>query len=602
VFGILLLGPAVGFCLLGWRSLEREHSARLREDDALARSVLDQRLTEVREEVERVRRREELRPYFEYQDSFVPLAGDGSALVFQPSPLLAPAPEPFVLGWFQWELYENQALYGGPEVFPRENLPLGEGLRDGYLDALRARLLGASDGGAAREGRVEMHAHWNVSANEERGKLLEEIELGQRLIQQGGRAEGDAVDNAYLRGWQGRASAEGIPVRTTSFSYLAGAAGDAPPLLAWRLVWIPREQSTRREVKRDRVLLQGYALDPGLLLPGAWSAVGRTLLARGDVEGPGSDEGLVEGSLARELGAEAAGRGRRAAILPAAPSPRLVLRARPDRDAARVALEDARRRFLFLVAGLVVVVALGFLVLVRSVRKDLEVARRKEDFVAAITHELKTPLAGIRMYAEMLKEGWVASPEAAEGYATRILDETDRLGHLVDQVLDLAALERGVARLNAAPGDLSEAVRSAVALLEPRAREAGVALDVDAPEGLPAVVFDPRLVRPLVLNLVDNAIKYSARSPTKEVLVAVVREGERTVLRVADRGVGMTAATRRRLFEPFRRAGDELTREAPGVGIGLALVRRYAEAHGARVFVESARGKGTTVEVRFPAG
>jgi two-component system phosphate regulon sensor histidine kinase PhoR len=193
----------------------------------------------------------------------------------------------------------------------------------------------------------------------------------------------------------------------------------------------------------------------------------------------------------------------------------------------------------------------------------------------------------------------VRSPEMANDYATRILSETERLGHLVNQVLDLAALERGVAALNAQVGDLGETAESAVALLGAKAESAGVALTVQVDEGVPEFAFDPQLVRPMILNLVDNAIKYSGKSEHKEVRVRVSREGERVVLSVADRGVGIDPKARKGVFEPFQRAGDEMTRDAPGIGIGLALVKRYAEAHNARVHLVSEPGVGTTVSVRF---
>jgi signal transduction histidine kinase len=204
------------------------------------------------------------------------------------------------------------------------------------------------------------------------------------------------------------------------------------------------------------------------------------------------------------------------------------------------------------------------------------------------------------MFAEMLKHGWAGTAEKSERYATRILDETDRLGNLVDQVLDLAALERGVADVNATVGDLGEAVADAAALMQAKADEAGASLAVDIAPDLPRISFDARLVRPLVLNLIDNAIKYSGRSDIKAVRVSVRAEGERVVVRVADQGEGISPAARKTLFEPFQRAGDEMTRTAPGVGIGMALVKRYADAHRARVVVDSEVGVGTTIAVRFP--
>ncbi len=274
----------------------------------------------------------------------------------------------------------------------------------------------------------------------------------------------------------------------------------------------------------------------------------------------------------------------------------------PDGEALDAAFAVSRMRFLLLMAGVLVVVAVGFGVLTRGLRREIALARRKEDFVAAVTHELKTPLAGIRMYADMLREGWVADEESANRYATRIIEESDRLGSLVDQVLDLAALERGVATANAVPGDLGAAVQGAVHLMESRADQAGVSMTSHVAEDLSPVVFDPRLVRPLVLNLLDNAIKYSEHVETKVVEVTVRRAGDAAVeVVVEDHGVGIDPKAQRHLFEPFHRAGDELTRTAKGVGIGLALVKRYAEAHDARVALESEVGRGTTVTVRFPA-
>ena len=206
------------------------------------------------------------------------------------------------------------------------------------------------------------------------------------------------------------------------------------------------------------------------------------------------------------------------------------------------------------------------------------------------------------MYADMLREGWVPEGQSVSDYAGRIGSETQRLSSLVDQILDLAALDRGVANFRPMPGDLGAAVKQAVDAATPAAAEAGVPVAVDVEDGLPVVSFDPTLVRPLVSNLLDNAIKYSARSDTKDVRVSVRRSTAGGVeVVVADRGVGIAKEDQARLFQPFSRGGREETRTARGVGLGLALVRHYADAHKAKVTLESAAGRGTTVVVRFPA-
>jgi signal transduction histidine kinase len=598
VFALLLIGPAVGFCILGWNSLKREHQYREREMHRTAQDVLTARLRDAVAELERLRERESRRHYYEYQGEYLPREQAGETVSFQRSALNAIPAEPYVLGWFQWELFEESNTQSTPEIFPPARSALKADLLAGYGDALRQRLGRAPETVELRAGtgRVESYRQRVVIANEERGQLQEEIELARK--------QGGDADPSYLRNFGTRARDDPIRVPYTNFKYMVRprtAAG--PPMIAWRMVWIPPEQTQWREVKRARWFLQGYALDPGALLPAEWESIGTAQVRRGDI---GEDEdGLAEGrvfrdSLPRALGAEIAGVDTVAGFLPDVFDRSLTLVSRADYGAARAAWESARNRFLFLVAGLVFVVAVGFFVLVRSVAQEVRLVRRKEDFIAAITHELKTPLTGIRMYADMLREGWVESPEAADTYASRILDETDRLGHLVDQVLDLAALERGVAALNAQAGDMGEAVASAVALMETKAKEKGVALETAIAADLAPVTFDPKLLRPLVLNLVDNAIKYSARAEAKQVRVALDREGERMVLRVQDRGVGIPAAARKALFQPFQRGGAELTRDAPGVGIGLALVKRYAEAHRAKIVLESEPGQGTTVEVRFP--
>jgi signal transduction histidine kinase len=611
LFGLLLVGPAAGISLAGWRSLRSEERVRLEATEREAEDALEDRVEESVAALESIRAAEEARPYFEYQTEYLPQDTLVANWGLQRSPLTKGPQDPRVLGWFQWER-GGKGGAGPPETFG----PAADAWRDGlvasYGYVLTERLARArsdADLSASRETSVPLLV---VKANEERGQILEETQIVENQVRQQAEVvvpmpprsvQSDGVPNApvqshqvltpYLENLLRIAGDEPVPVRSSRFQYLARAPGAAgPPLVAWRLVWIPAVHPEKRSVVRDRWLLQGYALDPGRTFPEDWEGVGGARLRR---DGPdaGSPTGLHRADLARALGAE-----------PLSPdgvadaSLRLV--AAPDLATVRDEGGAARQRFLTWVGGLALVVAVGFAVLLRGVRRDVALARRKEDFVAAVTHELKTPLTGIRMYAEMLREGWVPDGDAAVRYANRIIDESARLGGLVEQVLTLASLDRGLAQARLERGDLGAEVRAAVESMAPRAAQSGVALRMEVPEGLPPVPRDPKLVRPLVLNLVDNGIKYSERSPTKEVTVSLAVEGDRLVLRVADRGVGIPAKARGRLFEPFQRAQDELTRTAPGVGIGLALVRRYADAHGAKVSLDSEEGVGTTVAVRFP--
>ncbi len=594
LFGLLLLVPAVGFGLLGWRSVERERDAHAREIASEARDVVERRLQDVAAGLRTLEARESDRPYYAYQSQFAPEETIFQQLDFQPSPLTKAPEDPRVLGWFQWEL-GAKGVFSGPEVFGPETAAWAPALGAVYGPALEARLAAAPGSVDLRGARRVDHPLRVVKANEERGQLIEEIQLLQN--QQRLAKDESEKKSSYLDTFSRRATDAPVPVRYGAFRYLARPAGlDGPPLVAWRLVWIPGVYAEQREVRRDRWLLQGYALDPGNALPTVWEPVGSVRIVRADLAGSAPAEGRRDDSVASVLGAT---------VLPSGdgvlrPDPRLSLVAVPNQAVIEGAYADARARFLWLLASVVAVVGVGFFVLTRGLRREVALARQKEDFLAAVTHELKTPLAAIRMHADMLREGWVADPDAAVRYASRILDETDRLGHLVDQVLDLAALERGVARAHAVPGDLAACVRDAASLVEARVAARGARLSIETAADLPLVAFDPRLVRPLVLNLLDNALKYGLTDDAREIRVVLSRESDAVLLAVADRGPGIDPSIRRRLFEPFLRAGDEMTRTAPGVGIGLALVKRYAVAHDARIGISSDPGLGTRVEVRFP--
>ncbi len=628
---ILLIGPAAVFSWLGWQSLDREHAVRATELRHEAARVLDRRVRDWMDRIGRIEKREAARAYYAYQDVHLALGVD-QGFLFQRSPLTPPPDEPLLQGWFQWESFPHYGAARTPEVFPEDAHGLAERLRVGYGADLVLRLERAASEVADEDRgvRTRMLPLRVIAANEERGQLSEELRLHQRdsrAMQQAALpgSQADPVERApYIVSFEERTQGEReVAVRVGSFRYLAAPAGfDGPEFVAYRLVSIASTHARSREVRHTRWLMQGYTLDLDQALPSTWQQDGTTQIA--SAAGEPEAQGVMRRSLLSALDADTAvlsgGEGRTEGLAegpgtgsddpagtagaPALPqrNEALILLARADPQAIERDRAKRSRQFFFLLAGLAGLVITGCYVLFRMIRSELHLVRRKEDFMAAITHELKTPLTGIRMYAEMLREGWTENRGAAERYADRIIDESQRLGHLVGQVLDLTALERGVSAMRAVPGDLGEAVRRAVALMGAKAESHGVEMTVQVAEDVPEFPFDPRLVDPLVLNLIDNAIKYGSKSEAPRVEVRVQRSGERVLLQVSDNGPGIDASVRKHLFEPFRRADGELTRDTPGVGIGLALVKRYAEAHRARVTVDSEPGRGTRVRVRFPVG
>jgi signal transduction histidine kinase len=582
------VAPPAILAVLGWRGLAHEERARHEAERAAARQEALAAVDETAARLERIRRAEDARPYFHWQPRIMPadvLVVNGPAFV--ESPLASgkgaspPAGRERPLAWFQWTFASG--VVAGPDVLTAgaPDAPARAAVALAAPDLLpRLRAAPASIELAAA--KASAYPVRIVAANEEVGQLLEELPIAQ---------QSETNQTAYLRNFEQRVGPNGAPpaaeptvaVRATPFRHALVRDDGGGRVVAWRLVWIPgREAQSKRDAPVDRWLLQGYLPDATIDVP----AGGRV---RTDAPAA-ADDGAARVRLAERMPIESAD--------PSLEGPAAL--GVPDVAALRAADRSATWRYALVSGGLLAVVCVGFFVLARSVRKELDAARRKEDFVAAVSHELKTPLTGIRMYAEMLGEGWVPEGGSPREYARRIVDETTRLATLVDRVLAFASLERGVATAAAVPGDLGEAVRAATAACEPASAEAGVPVAVEVEDGLPLVPFDPAFVRPIVANLVDNAVKYSARSETKDVRVAVRRDGDGVVLSVADRGAGIAREDLPRLFAPFQRGGREETRTARGVGLGLALVKRYADAHRARVSLESEPGRGTTVSVRFP--
>jgi len=248
-----------------------------------------------------------------------------------------------------------------------------------------------------------------------------------------------------------------------------------------------------------------------------------------------------------------------------------------------------------LLAGLLVVVGGA---LVWAVRSELAYAARRQDFVAAVSHELRTPLTSIRMYAEMLRDGMVPDPQRQHTYHETITSEAERLSRLIGNVLELSRLEKGRAQPEAVAGELAPLVADAVATLTPHAAAQGVSFVVEVPDGLPPVKVEPDALLQVLVNLMDNAVKFGG--PGEVHLVAEDgRDG--VILRVRDGGPGVPRRQLSQIFEPFYRGERELTRTTKGTGIGLALVRGLVRGMGGEVSARNHPDGGLEVALRLRA-
>ncbi len=263
------------------------------------------------------------------------------------------------------------------------------------------------------------------------------------------------------------------------------------------------------------------------------------------------------------------------------------------------------RRLLELVMVVLscVVVILGLATILVVAERERRVSALKTEFVANVSHELKTPLALIRMFGEMLQSGRVANDDKRQEYLDIIVSESERLSALIENVLDFAKVERGRAPYELTSGDVGEAVTRAANVYRYRAEREGVELTVEVDPALPAARLDERAIQLAVINLIDNALKYAPGSDV--IALRTAREGDAIVVRVTDKGPGVPPEERERIFERFVRGASakvnaEGGKPVRGSGIGLALVMHIAEGHGGRAWVEAPPGRGSTFALSIP--
>jgi signal transduction histidine kinase len=265
-----------------------------------------------------------------------------------------------------------------------------------------------------------------------------------------------------------------------------------------------------------------------------------------------------------------------------------------QRDAAR-----QREAFVFEFCASALAAAIAGLCVIGLVYQSEKLARQRSRFAASAAHELRTPLAGLRMYGEMLAEQ-LGDPDNTRAYARRIADEAERLGRVVANVLGFSRLERGRLAVRPQYGDLPAAVRDAVARHQHAMDKAGVALDVRFGADLPPVRFDSDALAQVIQNLLDNAEKYSRGADNRTIEVALSRTAGGVALTVRDHGRGIDPKQKRSLFEPFHRGRD--ADDAPaGMGLGLTITRALVRAMRGRIEADNAAGGGAIFTVTLPA-
>ena len=253
----------------------------------------------------------------------------------------------------------------------------------------------------------------------------------------------------------------------------------------------------------------------------------------------------------------------------------------------------------FLILGALSVLMIGGLVLTyRSVNKQVALARLKSDFVSNVSHELRTPLALIRLYAETLELGRITTQEKKNEYYSIIRKESERLSALINNILDFSRIEAGRKEYDFRETDIGELVRNTLDSYRYQIEQQGFALKEEIDPGIPAVKVDREAIARALVNLVNNALKYS--DSEKFLGVRLYRDQSVLKLEVSDRGIGIDRNEQARIFEKFYRTCDPLVHNTKGSGLGLSLVRHITQAHGGDVEVESIPGRGSKFTVWLP--
>lgn len=253
---------------------------------------------------------------------------------------------------------------------------------------------------------------------------------------------------------------------------------------------------------------------------------------------------------------------------------------------------------LLLTAFVLCLLLLGIILTLRAASREMSLAAAKSSFVSNVSHELKTPLALIRLYAETLELDRVKDDQQAKEFLRTISGETRRLTQLINNILDFSKIEAGRKEYQFVPFDVAEVVETVLRIYEYQLREAGFEVSTRIDHSLPVVTIDPEAISLAVVNLVNNATKYS--EDTKKIEIAVGAVDNHIAIEVADHGIGIPRSEHQKIFEKFYRVSTSLVHNTKGSGLGLALVKHVVEAHGGKVVVDSEPGRGSRFVILIP--
>jgi signal transduction histidine kinase/tetratricopeptide (TPR) repeat protein len=269
-----------------------------------------------------------------------------------------------------------------------------------------------------------------------------------------------------------------------------------------------------------------------------------------------------------------------------------------DPDLFETFLFSRRGIYFYAFILLAGILLFGLILTNRTIAHELELSKMKSDFVSTISHEFKSPLSSIRQLAEMLQSGRVPSENRRQEYYDVLVEQSERLTLLIDNILDFAKIEEGRKKFDFQIMDTGSLLQQIVSVIQDQVRHKDFVIRLEIEKPLPEIKADRESMTQAITNLIDNAVKYSGEA--RDIIVRAFEEGQYLIITVKDFGIGIKKEEIDKIFERFYRGGDELTRTVKGSGLGLTLVKQIVEAHHGNVSVESEPGHGSTFLIRLP--
>jgi signal transduction histidine kinase len=407
------------------------------------------------------------------------------------------------------------------------------------------------------------------------------------------------IENSHWMAMEGKRYVEDLQKKARPINLSAGKAkrssGD---------VWIANAYFALPQVPKDRVVIGGATFDPCYLQQTLFPGVLNEMVSQKTNDG-GNPLALMIYPPETEMGIKPLaatagwGEGKPEVMRKFDDGFRPLSLGIKYQGTSMAALGQTLVHRSFLVLGFLSLMIIGGLVLTRHVvSKEMALARLKSDFVSNVSHELRTPLALIRLYAETLELGRITTQDKKQQYYRIIRKESERLTALINNILDFSRIEAGRKEYEFRETDIAELVRNTLESYRYQIEQQGFAFEESIAADLPPVRVDREAIARALVNLVNNALKYSADE--KFLGVKLYRENGALKLEVRDRGIGIARRDQSKIFEKFYRTGDPLVHNTKGSGLGLSLVRHITQAHGGEIVVDSTPGKGSKFTLSLP--